>query len=113
MVNRFYYERNAAEDVIRMEVSTAWAPGSSGSAVLDHAGNAIGMVSKISTAGSSHVRKRGNSDAQDENPKHAPGGGTMIVFRSAARAADILDLTKPQAENVEHIAAPESPDRKE
>lgn len=112
MVNRFYYEQETKEDVIRMEVSTAWAPGSSGSAVLDHAGNAIGLVSKISAAGAPRHRRNESPDGDDDN-KHVGGSSTMIVFRSAARAADVLDLTKPQTENVDHIAAPESPDRKE
>ncbi len=52
IVNRFYYEGvpfrppNEAKR-LRMNVSTDWAPGSSGSAVLDQCGNVIGHVSAM------------------------------------------------------------------
>lgn len=57
IVNRFLWSRaysggdkNSLDAVRHMRVnfSTDWAPGSSGSAVLDQAGNAIGHVSEIS-----------------------------------------------------------------
>ena len=38
-----------APPMVRMGVSTEWAPGSSGAAVLDEYGNAIGMVSGLET----------------------------------------------------------------
>lgn len=50
MVNRFYYRgKDGVEDekAVRMNVSTDWAPGSSGAAVVDACGNAIGHVSTI------------------------------------------------------------------
>jgi hypothetical protein len=95
MVNRFYYDNEDGEEIIRMEVSTAWAPGSSGSAVLDQYGNAIGLVSKISAAGAPRPRGSESRDGEDDD-KHIRSSSTMIVFRSAARAADVLDLTKPE-----------------
>ncbi|MFO1032053.1 MAG: serine protease [Planctomycetota bacterium] len=57
MVNRFYLDRDVAEEhgrdslpflaAVRMDVDMPWAPGSSGSALLDRCGNAIGHVSEI------------------------------------------------------------------
>ena len=51
-INRFWWETAKAGDLqsvrgvrsLRLDVSTPWAPGSSGAAVLDSAGNAIGHV---------------------------------------------------------------------
>lgn len=60
IVNRFFWEKGYAggdkKDLLvsrflRVNFSTDWAPGSSGSAVLDEAGNAIGHVSQISSLG--------------------------------------------------------------
>lgn len=60
MVNRFFRtarkdRRGGTEkdqnDLLRMNVSTDWAPGSSGSPVLDVCGNAIGHVASISHLG--------------------------------------------------------------
>ncbi len=57
IVNRFYwnskYQGGELEKLdvarhLRVNFSTDWAPGSSGSAVVDQAGNAIGHVSEIS-----------------------------------------------------------------
>ena len=57
MVNRFYLDRDVAEEhgrdslpflaAVRMDVDMPWAPGSSGAALLDQCGNAIGHVSEI------------------------------------------------------------------
>lgn len=59
MVNRFYLDRDVAEEhgrdslpflaAVRMDVDMPWAPGSSGAALLDQRGNAIGHVSEIRT----------------------------------------------------------------
>jgi len=57
IVNRFYwngkyqggeFDKLDASRHLRVNFSTDWAPGSSGSAVVDQAGNAIGHVSEIS-----------------------------------------------------------------
>lgn len=58
IVNRFYWKTDAGAKAqagsfeqwkhLRVNVSTDWAPGSSGSAVLDQQGNVIGHVSTIS-----------------------------------------------------------------
>ena len=82
-MNRFYqpaggrssaFRAAAAADSTRINVSTDWAAGSSGSAVLDECGNVIGHVSTISTPTS-----EGNSKAQPaQAAKPAP-----IVFHEA------------------------------
>lgn len=87
IVNRFY-QTNKDSARVRMNVSTDWAPGSSGSAVLDSFGNAIGHVSEISAQGS---RKTSAKDATPAMP-----GETYIVFHDAVRAADVLALIKPK-----------------
>ena len=88
MVNRFYLQQRSGRESARMEVSTEWAPGSSGAAVLDECGNAIGHVSEISSAGSG--RSSGtNHTGQADSP--------VMVFHNAARAADVLALIKPPA----------------
>lgn len=89
IVNRYF--RGLAEDNItekearRMNVSTDWAPGSSGSAVLDECGNVIGHVSEISS--------QGKNSAPSEK-----GGGTertLIIFHNASCAADLLAMIHP------------------
>ena len=71
---------------VLMNVSTDWAPGSSGSAVLDEHGNAIGHVSTISAE-------------TDEPPRDtrtkAPAPGTLIVFHEAVSAAEVRALIQP------------------
>lgn len=64
--------------MIRMGVSTDWAPGSSGSAVLDAHGNAIGLVSSIEVLMS-------------------PGGNKeqYMAIHHAACAAKVLKLIAP------------------
>jgi S1-C subfamily serine protease len=59
IVNRFYwsgpkrdgFDTLAGARYLRIDVSTDWAPGSSGAAVLDRCGNVIGHVSTINTLG--------------------------------------------------------------
>jgi hypothetical protein len=92
IVNRFFQRRspNAGSAFsTRVNVSTDWAPGSSGSAVLDSFGNAIGHVSEISAHGGPAPKNPSGTGA----PKD---GQTFIVFHDAARAADVLALVKPK-----------------
>jgi hypothetical protein len=85
IVNRFYQTigprpaaaRSAGAPLpLRINVSTDWAPGSSGSAVLDDCGNVIGHVSTISAV---------------NNKKDS---GTEIVFHDAVSARDVLLLVR-------------------
>lgn len=95
IVNRFFWESEdrgndpnslKALGALKLNVSTRWAPGSSGSAVLDHCGNAIGHVATISTMGN-----RGNRKDDDK------AGRTLITLHTAtpARAMKALASLKP------------------
>lgn len=88
IVNRFYQHWHGArgqdKSPIRINVSTDWAPGSSGAAVLDRCGNAVGHVATVSPRG-----EQPRSDASTTRPE---SGGTVIVFHDAVRAADVLAL---------------------
>jgi hypothetical protein len=68
-------------------VSTDWAPGSSGSAVLDDCGNVIGHVSTISS-----VRDEATPKAQDSSAEKP----AAMVFHEAVSARDVLLLTRPR-----------------
>ena len=68
-------------------MSTDWAPGSSGSAVLDDCGNAIGHVVNISSTRDETAPKA--QDAQTEKP-------AATVFHAAVSARDVLLLTRPR-----------------
>jgi hypothetical protein len=69
-----------------LEVNTEWAQGSSGSAVLDIYGNAVGHVSEIESV----------LEDPDPDAKRKPLG-TMIVFHDAIAACNVLSLIKPTA----------------
>src|SRR5439155_12589641 len=73
IINRFYQfpgrrpvsaPESAAYAPTRLNVSTDWAPGSSGSAVLDEFGNAIGHVSTIALSGEEETA----ADQNDSTP---------------------------------------------
>jgi S1-C subfamily serine protease len=86
MVNRFFWQQRRGRESARIEVSTDWAPGSSGAAVVDVSGNAIGHVSEISSAGV--PRSRGTNQT-------ASAASSVIVFHCACRAADVIALVQP------------------
>lgn len=94
MVNRFYWldanrgDPNRLDDArrLRVNVSTDWAPGSSGAAVLDDCGNAICHVSRIETE-VAQLRTAPRVDPPAANPATKPSRpaktalvGTQIVF---------------------------------
>ncbi|HWH69412.1 MAG TPA: serine protease, partial [Candidatus Sulfotelmatobacter sp.] len=94
IVNRFYQfpgrrpvsaPESAAYAPTRLNVGTDWAPGSSGSAVLDDCGNVIGHVSTIAAVG--------EEDTSDDGTTHTTGP-TMIVFHEAVSARDVLRLIR-------------------
>lgn len=94
IINRFYQFPGrrpfgapalAAFAPTRINIGTDWAPGSSGSAVLDDCGNAIGHVSTIAT-----VSEQEDTEA---GVLRFPGP-TMIVFHEAVAARDVLMLIK-------------------
>jgi len=96
MINRFYIHGKGEDETSRMEVSTDWAPGSSGSAVVDECGNAIGHVSQITPAGSGKKKRVTTKQSGTNNVINVASDPTMIVFRSAARAADVLALVEKE-----------------
>lgn len=69
-----------------LQVNTDWAPGSSGSAVLDVCGNVVGHVSEIESV----------LEDPSPNAKRAArmSRGTMIVFHDAIAASNVLSLIK-------------------
>ncbi len=94
IVNRFYQRpgsrptgaRSSADAApMLMNVSTDWAPGSSGSAVLDECGNAIGHVALIAA-----VPGKSTSTAEDGHTNLS----AAIVFHEAVSARDVLRLVK-------------------
>lgn len=84
IVNRFGRETSAKSrtpQARRINVSTDWAPGSSGAAILDTHGNAIGHVSSISTI-------TGSAKGPEKNPHY-------ITLHWAIPAEHLLRLTRP------------------
>ena len=65
----------------RLNVTTDWAPGSSGAAVLDDCGNAIGHVTAIATLT--------DHSAGDNRKAEGP---TLITLHEAVSAKDVLSL---------------------
>ena len=73
-----------------LETTTDWAPGSSGSALIDQFGNGVGHVSEIQTVLEEPlpVRKRKNEGTVIQQL------GTQIVFHQAIGAAEVKALVK-------------------
>jgi hypothetical protein len=85
IVSRFLAPRRngkVMKSATKLNVTTDWAPGSSGAAVLDECGNAIGHVSFISSLYSRSENRRGDTD---------------ITLHEASSAKDVLALVKPPA----------------
>lgn len=79
----------ALPEPVWLEASTDWAPGSSGSAVLDVRGNAVGHVSEIEP-----VLENAQANAKRAVPKPR---GTVIVFHAAIAASNVLSMIKKPA----------------
>jgi len=84
---------------IFIQVSADWAPGSSGSAVLDQCGNAIGHVSEVQTelddAGDDLPPIPESKEKPEANAADALAPGTVIVFHDAIAASNVEALIKP------------------
>lgn len=100
IVNRFYQfpgrrpisaPPSAAFAPMRLNVSTDWAPGSSGSAVLDQFGNAIGHVSTIAALGDEESSGSDTSESKEPTPFMM-----MIVFHEAVAARDMVGLVRSE-----------------
>jgi S1-C subfamily serine protease len=86
IVNRFFSRTDGPAGDPRLErvnISTDWAPGSSGSAVLDECGNAIGHVARIQPLS---TNKSGSDSAHD-----APAP-TVMTVNEAVPAKNVLRL---------------------
>ncbi|MGA2442323.1 MAG: serine protease [Tepidisphaeraceae bacterium] len=76
IINRFYWTQPTTQgaDVLagarylRIDVSTDWAPGSSGAAVMDGCGNVVGHVSTINTLGRGRSASGGSPPAPATRP---------------------------------------------
>ena len=71
-----------------LETTLDWAPGSSGSAVLDAAGNAVGHVSEIQPVLEDPPPAAAKKRATPFTP------GTYIVFHQAITAGEVLKLVR-------------------
>lgn len=74
-----------------LETTTEWAPGSSGSAVIDQFGNCVGHVSEIQSVLEDPLPVRKKKDGR-EAPRQPQG--TLIIFHQAIAAAEVLALVK-------------------
>lgn len=72
----------------RLNVSTDWAQGSSGAAVLDECGNIIGHVARI------EAMLNPKAPPPAANGGEAPSRGTVITLHEAVPASGILTLIK-------------------
>ncbi len=90
IVNRFLQRSRGTgtntTTATRLNVTTDWAPGSSGSAVLDEFGNAIGHVTTITTLPAAPA-----ATATAEKGK-ADSARTLITLHEAVSAKDVLAL---------------------
>ncbi len=101
IVNRFFWQGTPGKEGtagmwknLRLNVSTDWAPGSSGAAILDQAGNAIGHVSTI------HPLSEGPRTKQSDEKAGAKtvdrfGGATLITLHAATPARGMMELAQP------------------
>lgn len=120
IVNRYYWKDGSGPTStdsvegarrLRMNVSTDWAPGSSGSAVLDACANVIGHVSTISPLSNNKIpaspnkRKNPAGDAGDQKQPGSDGGKTPSPGGPAPKAQPGA-MAPPQTMIVLHEAVP-------
>jgi len=97
IVSRFLHPREQGkvnQSVLRLNVTTDWAKGSSGSAVLDACGNAIGHVTAIATLSD----RSANHDGEGAGP-------VLITLHEAVSARDVLALIRPQPQTRGRVPA--------
>lgn len=83
IINRLYQKVEGRENSRCMNVSTDWAPGSSGSAVLDECGNAIGHVARIQPLFGD--QRTSSDDDHGDKP-------TLMTLNEAVSAKVVRDL---------------------
>jgi hypothetical protein len=112
IVNRFFWMRGRQTELsklsavqwLRLNVSTDWAPGSSGAAVLDAQGNAVGHVSVIASlrdefapdpdTASDLVAPPQPGATNDLHDLEAGAGEQMIILHEAVPARGVLLLAQ-------------------
>ncbi len=85
-------ESHPITKAVYIEVGTDWAPGSSGAAVLDAYGNAVGHVSTIEAV----MEEPGDSAKKKKKNKPIQPTGTLIIFHDAISAKHVKELVKDQ-----------------
>jgi hypothetical protein len=108
IVNRFYWLDNDTGDAktlagvvkLRLNVSTDWAPGSSGTAVLDACGNAIGHAATIAPVSEAPPEEtRTKTSAETPEQKEDPSmSGALFQMHDAVPARGLLLLLKTREE---------------
>lgn len=109
IVNRFFWRPdkngafNSLEELksLRVNVSTDWAPGSSGAAVLDECGNVIGHVSTISPmaeTGRPAALSPAEGKPKNQPPRDSFGSAVFITLHEAVPARSVIALAKSMAE---------------
>jgi hypothetical protein len=101
IINRFFWnqkyqggEKDHLETArhLRVNFSTDWAPGSSGSAVLDQCGNVLGHVSQISA-----LSKDRNTSAFVTLHTGIPAHGVLMLAQACQNPEDIAQLCALEA----------------
>jgi thiol-disulfide isomerase/thioredoxin len=94
IINRFFSLNPSAPSdprFQRLNVSTDWAPGSSGSAVLDECGNVIGHVARIQS-----ISKGAPTPPAAGTPPRTPEANpTLMNLHEAVPAKSVLSLIEP------------------
>jgi thiol-disulfide isomerase/thioredoxin len=101
IANRFYWQKQPEKDAtglasvenLRLNVSTDWAIGSSGAAIVNMYGNVVGHVARIRPMGLG--RTTGN-EAQDRQRRDAGTsvGPTVLVMHEAIPARGVMALAR-------------------
>ena len=98
IVNRYYRDLPRRRDAkgsatpapqpLGLNVSTDWAPGSSGAAIVDECGNAIGHVARIMPVEETPKKKTADGGHEDL--------GTLMVIHKAVPAQEVLSLIEKE-----------------
>lgn len=122
IVNRFYRKpgkKATPDEALRLNVSTDWAPGSSGSPVLDQCGNVIGHVSTISALTGKRGEARPKDAQRDPQAARPAPPGTQIILHEASPSRGVHQMVQAAAEAARKAdpdksagsdAGPEEPD---
>ena len=86
-------QKNGGARPLILDVSTDWAPGSSGAAVIDECGNAIGLVSTILAL---------QDDEEGVHSKRQHSTATWMVLHGAVSAREVKALIRASDREGEH-----------